>query len=62
MKNLKKIIKNHKEKTSTLKKGFSCIKCGYDAYKLAKFSYCPLCIICKGCNTKVGKCKCKDGE
>ncbi|MEK6939765.1 MAG: hypothetical protein AABX31_03485 [Nanoarchaeota archaeon] len=44
------------------RKGFACIKCGYDAYKLAALSHCPLCVICKGCGQKVSKCKCMEGE
>lgn len=61
MKNLRKIVKTHKT-VPILKKGFSCIKCGYDAYKLAALSHCPLCVICKGCAQKVSKCKCMEGE
>gem|GEM_PF-3940874 len=54
-------MKTKKTKPS-VKKGFSCIKCGYEAYKLAALSHCPLCVICKGCAQKVGKCKCMEKE
>ena len=53
---------NKKKAPPKLKKGFSCLKCGYDAYKLAALSHCPLCVICKGCGQKVGKCSCMEGE
>ena len=55
--------KDHKKKAPPkLKKGFACIKCGYEAYKLAALSHCPLCVICKRCNQNVRKCRCKEGE
>jgi len=54
--------KSAKSKLPKTRKGFACIKCGYDAYKLAALLHCPLCVICKGCGQQVGKCKCREGE
>lgn len=51
-----------KSKLQKARKGFACLKCGYEAYKLAALSHCPLCVICKGCGQNVGKCKCREGE
>ncbi|MEK6900361.1 MAG: hypothetical protein AABX05_04530 [Nanoarchaeota archaeon] len=63
MKDSRKTIKpDKKSDPATLKKGFTCLKCGYEAYKLAALSHCPLCIVCKGCNSKVSKCRCREGE
>ena len=39
--------KSKSSKPSNVKKGFACLKCGYEAYKLAALSHCPLCIRCK---------------
>lgn len=64
----KKEVKRKKEnkkvvirKTSS-KKEFICPRCGYEAFKMAKLSQCPLCVICSGCGKEVRKCKCKEGE
>ena len=54
--------KSKSSKPSNVKKGFACLKCGYEAYKLAALSHCPLCIRCKGCNAKVEKCRCKESQ
>ena len=65
MKNMRKTIKADKKRLKLLpklKKGFLCLTCGYEAYKLAAMSHCPLCVICKGCEKKVSKCRCLEGE
>ena len=41
---------------------FTCRTCGYEAYRRALFSHCPLCVVCKGCQKEVRKCNCKEGE
>ncbi len=47
-----------KTKEEQKNEGFICDKCGYKAYQLGKYSHCPLCVICNGCNQTVKKCKC----
>ena len=54
--------KTIKSKRNTGKKEFVCLTCGYEAYKMAKLSSCPLCVICKSCEQRVKKCCCIEGE
>ena len=42
--------------------GFTCPKCGYPAYSLAKHTHCPLCITCSRCGLSVRNCSCHEGE
>ncbi len=45
-----------------VEKGFVCPTCGYAAFKMAKLSHCPLCVICARCGKGVRQCSCKEGE
>ncbi|MBS3169189.1 hypothetical protein J4210_01790 [Candidatus Woesearchaeota archaeon] len=66
----KKVKKTVKKKTvvrtaagkKPAKKEYFCPHCGYEAFKLARLSSCPLCVICSGCGKEVRKCRCKEGE
>ncbi len=49
-------------KKSVKEKGFVCPTCGYAAFRMAKLSHCPLCVICARCGKGIRNCKCKEGE
>jgi len=53
------MVTNDKEKR---REGFICDKCGYKAYQKAKYSDCPLCLICKRCKKRTEDCECIEGE
>ena len=63
-KQVKKVMKRAKTKKITKKpsKGFICRTCGYKAYEMARYSHCPLCIVCRGCRKRVEDCRCLEGE
>ncbi len=55
-------LKKKKLAVGKTKQVFVCSACGYDAYKMAKLSHCPLCIICRGCKQRIAKCHCIERE